>query len=198
MKRHCVFLLPITWVCIFILAGCFGDNGQYPYPDDNDALIVTTPIFATQTTSSDSHSHVLPSVGYSADIFYFVARGTTIYLDEDINNVLARMGEPLQTFDVPSCAFDGMDRFFLFPGVQIQTYPIDGMDRVHTILLTDDSLQTVGGIFIGSSLAAVLNAYGYDYGYSYGLYIFTRGNTTLRFLMNDMVVQTISYELIGV
>ena len=202
MAKRCAVSLLIIWVCIFVLAGCFNESAQYPYPnvDESQPSVDTSVAVATSAPGDNTpnvpHPNTELPTPTPADTFYFEVRGNTVYLDEDINDVLARLGEPLNTFDVPSCAFDGMDRFFLFPGVQIQTYPVGGMDRVHTILLTDDSLTTVGGIFIGSSLAAVLEAYGHDYDYSYGLYIFNRGNTTLRFLVNDMTVQTISYELI--
>ncbi|MCL2239911.1 MAG: hypothetical protein FWC07_08170, partial [Defluviitaleaceae bacterium] len=154
---------------------------------------VTTPAPAP---AADPTVGITAPAGPVTSVFYFVAQGNTIYLDADINEILAVMGEPIDTFDRPSCAFDGIDRFFLFPGVQIQTYPIAGEDRVHTLILTDDSLSTVGGIFLGSSLADLLAAYGHEYDYSYGMYIFTRGNTTARFVVNDNIVQTISYELL--
>ncbi|MCL2363282.1 MAG: hypothetical protein FWC71_01310 [Defluviitaleaceae bacterium] len=195
MKKRCIVSLLIIWACIFVLAGCNNEDAQYPDPAPNPTQPPTDANITAETPPPNGTDPIIETTP-DDEIFYFVVRGNTIHLDEDINDVLARLGEPLSTFDVPSCAFDGMDRFFLFPGVQIQSYPVDDMDRVHTILLTDDSLTTVGGIFIGSSLASVLATYGYDYDYSYGLYIFVRGNTTLRFLMNDMMVQTISYELI--
>jgi hypothetical protein len=128
--------------------------------------------------------------------FHFILRGNILHLDMDIHDALALLGEPLDTFDRPSCAFDGADRFFLFPGVQIQTYPAGGQDRVHTVMFMDDSVATVNGIRLGSSLDALLAAYGNDYEYAYGMYTYVRGATTLRFLVGGGEVRTISYELI--
>jgi len=198
MKNRYVYTLLVVLACAYALTGCTGEDAQHPDPTAPPQATTATPYTPAYTGELIEDHGSVPHVEEPANLFYFTVRGNTILLDEDINDVLARLGEPLSTFDVPSCAFDGMDRFFLFPGVQIQTYPVGGMDRVHTILLTDDSLTTVGGIFIGSPLSAVLDVYGHDYNYSYGLYIFTRGNTTLRFLVQNLTVQTISYELIGV
>jgi hypothetical protein len=70
------------------------------------------------------------------------------------------------------------------------------MDRVHTIMLMDDSVSTPNGVYLGAPLDALLAAYGNDYELAYDLYVFTRGNTTLRVLVGDGIVENISYELI--
>ncbi|MCL2603901.1 MAG: hypothetical protein FWD90_05425 [Defluviitaleaceae bacterium] len=180
MKRLSALLI----LCIFILSACGGTESEQEAPS-SPAPNAETPTPDVQRPTPNANPG-----------FYFNYRGNAVRLDEDINDVLALLGEPQSTFDRPSCAFEGMDRFFLFPGVQIQTYPIGGQDRVHTIMLMDDSVTTINGIFLGSTLDALLTAYGNDYEYAYGLYIFTKVDTILRFNVVNGEVQTISYELI--
>jgi len=131
-----------------------------------------------------------------AEIFAFAYRDFVIKLDQDITEVLDALGEPLGYLEAPSCAFDGIDRIFSFAGVQIHTYPVEGRDLVHTISLRDDSVSTMEGIYLGESPEAVFRAYGNDYEQEFDMYTFTRGLTTLAFLIEDDMVVAITYWLI--
>ncbi|MCL2188282.1 MAG: hypothetical protein FWC16_04370 [Defluviitaleaceae bacterium] len=199
MKKR---ILTFAALClmVLVLSACGGEsngngstqNGNAPVESIYDGNAPTIGEASTPPLTVNPTIETFAATG----IFYFATQGNTIYLDANIDDVLGKMGEPISTFDRPSCAFEGVDRFFLFAGVQVMTYPINGEDRVHTIMLVDDSQTTGNGIFIGASLDDLLSAYGHDYKYSYGLYIFTRGNTTLRFNVMNNIVQTISYELL--
>jgi len=109
---------------------------------------------------------------------------------------LEKLGEPLGVFEAPSCAFDGIDRIFSYPGIQIHTYPKGDDDYVHTISLRDDSVRTQGGICLGLSPNVVVLAYGDDYELENGMYTYTRGLTTLEFFVEDDMVIGITYGLI--
>jgi len=128
--------------------------------------------------------------------FAFAFGDSLIKMDQDIAEVLEIMGEPLGVFEAPSCAFDGIDRIFSFPGVQIHTYPREDRDFVHTISLRDDSVSTVGGIYLGESPEAVFSAYGTFYEHEFDMFTYTRNMTTLSFLIEDDMVVAITYGLI--
>jgi len=120
-----------------------------------------------------------------------------IEMDQNINEVLDALGEPQGVFVAPSCAFDGEDRIFQYPSVQIHTYPKGDDDYVHTISLRDDTIRTTEGrIYLGSSLPAVINAYGDDYVHDSGMYTYTRELTTLEFFVEDNTVIGITYGFI--
>ena len=120
-----------------------------------------------------------------------------IEMDQNINEVLAALGEPQGVFVAPSCAFDGEDRIFQYPSVQIHTYPKGDDDFVHTISLRDDTIRTTEGrIYLGSNLQSVIDAYGDDYEHDSGMYTYTRGPTTLEFFVEDDTVIGITYGLI--
>jgi len=126
--------------------------------------------------------------------FAFKMNDVLIEMNQNINYVIDRLGEPLGVFEAPSCAFDGIDRIFSYPGVQLYTYPIGDDDFIHTIGFFDDSVRTTeGGIRLGSTLQAVLDAYGDDYEFDTGMYTFSRGLTKLEFLIEDGIVMGLSY-----
>jgi len=128
-------------------------------------------------------------------VFFFKIGDTVVDLNEDINNIIAGAGEPIGILELPSCAFDGMDRVFRFPGTDLYTYPVGDNDFVYNIAFFDDTVRTAeGGIRLGASLQSVLDAYGDDYSFDSGMYTFTRGKTTLEFLTNNDIVIGIAYR----
>jgi len=128
--------------------------------------------------------------------FSFVYNGTLIEMDQDIDYLLAQLGEPLGVFEAPSCAFDGIDRIFGFRDIQIHTYPDGELDRVHTVSFLTDNIATTGGIALGSSVSAMLAAYGQGYEYDSGMYVFTSVGTTLSFFTDGTDVVGIIFGLI--
>ena len=136
------------------------------------------------------------AAGYDADGFALTLRGTVVNLNQNMTEVISALGEPLGVHESPSCAFDGYDRIFMFPGVQIHTFPQGDQDFVHIISIMDDSITTPGGIFLGSSWDNVLAAYGDDYEHEHRKFTFTRGNTALSFFVDDGTVYEITFELL--
>jgi len=128
--------------------------------------------------------------------FSFTFRDVVIDMDEDIDYVISQLGEPRGDLHVPSCAFDGYDRIVGYPGVQITAYPGGENHYIFNISLIDDSVRTPEGeIRLGSTVQAVLDAYGDSYSYETGMYTFTRGLTSLEFLTEDNIVIGITYRL---
>jgi len=128
--------------------------------------------------------------------FSFTFRDVVIEMDDNVAYIIEKIGEPSGEFEAPSCAFDGIDRIFSYPGIQIYTYPAGATDQIHTIGFFDDSVRTSeGGIRLGSSVQSLLDAYGDNYSYETGMYKFTRGNTFLEFLTEDGTVIGITYRL---
>jgi len=130
-------------------------------------------------------------------VFFFKIGDVVVDMDQDIADVIDKAGEPIAVLELPSCAFEGMDRVFRYPGADLYTYPIMDDDFVYTIVFFDDSVRTAeGGIRLGSNLRDVLDAYGDDYELDSGMYTYTRGLTVLEFLVEDDIVIGIIYRLI--
>jgi hypothetical protein len=132
-----------------------------------------------------------------SDAFFFKMGDFIVEMDQDIDYVINNVGEPLGRFEAQSCAFDGMDIIFSYPGIQIYTYPAGAGNYIHTIGFFDDSVRTAeGNIRLGTRIQSVIDVYGDDYSYETGLYRFTRGLTVLEFLVEDDIVMGITYRLL--
>ena len=198
MKRFIAALAIVLTLALMLAACAAEDNNDVGYnpqqADVRDSADETQAPDTYETTPADEPDPVVDN--YAPEGFTFATQGVTIHMDQDMSIVLEQLGEPLGVFEAPSCAFDGIDRIFSFPGVQIHTYPLDDLDFVHTISIRDDSVTTMKGIYLGSSWEAVLAAYGDDYEQEFGMFTFTRGQTTLSFFIEDDMVVGITYELI--
>ena len=214
MKKTILILLILIFA-VFTVSAC-GDNGEHltgaqtPTQGNANASAANGNTETTQSgnTANEGQTHENGVSDESADsalhlpsVFSFRLSDTIIAMDENISYVITEVGEPQNVFEAPSCAFEGMDRIYEFPGgIQIFTYEKDGSDHIHTIAIVDDtdlSIRTIeGGIRMGSSLQDVLDAYGDDYYHEADMYTYTRGLTKLSFFIEDDMVVAITYELI--
>ena len=119
--------------------------------------------------------------------------GATVSVDEDMAQVLTDLGEAQSYFEAESCAFEGLDKTYTYPGFVITTRPDGENDYVNSIRLTDDSVSTVEGVYIGSSEADVKAAYGEDGGADQGMLSYTAGGVSLNFILEDGAVISIEY-----
>ena len=119
--------------------------------------------------------------------------GVTVSVDEDMAQVLTDLGEAQSYFEAESCAFEGLDKTYTYPGFVITTRPDGENDYVNSIRLTDDSVSTAEGVYIGSSEADVKAAYGEDDGADQGMLSYTAGGVSLNFILEDGAVISIEY-----
>ena len=115
-----------------------------------------------------------------------------IKIDQDMSEVLGAIGEPLSYFEAASCAFEGLDKTYTYAGFSVMTRPEGEKDYVNAIFLTDDSLTTAKGIYIGATADEVIEAYG-EASKTDTLISYTDGNTTLNFILKDSKVISIEY-----
>ena len=126
------------------------------------------------------------------DAFAFVANGISIPLDGESADLVDKIGD-YEYFEAPSCAFQGLDKTYTYHGFTLYTYEVDGVDHVLSVVLTDDSVTTPEGIAIGFGIDEVKAAYGDDFTMSDGAYVYTKGKTTLSFIMENDKISSIEY-----
>jgi len=200
LKIRVYRLLVVLFIfLVFGLSACGGGADVLEEPgldlplQGSDSAVSGEPADTDDTVGGDA---TLPEVDEPEGLPDFALRvgDFLIEMDQDFAIVLAALGEPLDEFEAPSCAFDGIDRVFLYPDFEVRTYPKGGLDHVHTIVFENDLIRTTeGGIRLGASLQAVIDAYGEDYEHDTGMYTYTRGLTTLEFLIDDGIVTNILY-----
>ena len=199
--KKATLLLTLILSAAIVLAACGNEQSDEPAPEPES----TQPQEVVSSTS-DTPDPVEPEAGDEPEAveddepqapaeFFFKIGDVIIELDQNIDYVLSRVGEPIGILELPSCAFEGMDRVFRYSGADLYTYPVGDDDFLYTITFFHSEVQTAeGGIRLGSSLQDVLDAYGDDYELDSGMYTFTRGMTVLEFLIDDDIVIGITYR----
>ena len=92
--------------------------------------------------------------------FTYTNGSVTIEMNSDAAAVVEKLGEPLDYFESESCAFEGLDKVYTYPGFKLNTYPDEDKDYVLSVVFMDDTVETEEGIAIGSTKDQVTEAYG--------------------------------------
>lgn len=181
MNRNSAFCALTALTLAVSLTACGGgDSTQTPTPALSSAPAVQS------GAPEGSQAPTAP------DRYVFQAGSSTISMDQDMADVLSALGEPQSYFEAASCAFEGLDKTFTYPGFQIVTRPEGDKDYVNSILLTDDSVTTPEDLYIGSSKEEVVATYGE--GEETGSAImYTKENVTLSFIFEGDTVISIEY-----
>ncbi len=127
--------------------------------------------------------------------YVFSVGDVKIELDAAAEPILSALGEPKQYSESPSCAFEGLDKVYVYAGFQIQTYPLNGKDYILSVDLTDDSHTTKEGAAIGNTRDRVVEIYGAPAEESATALIYRDAEKghTLQFLLRDGKVTNIQY-----
>ena len=158
------------------------------------ALLVACGGAPSDPTPDASGSPAAPeaSAPTAAKTYVFEVSGTQIAIDQNMAEVLAVLGEPAAYFETASCAFAGLDKMYTYSGFTITTRPEEEEDFVTSILLTDDSVTTPEGVYIGSTVADVMAAYG-EAEAANGVIKYTLGGTVINFVLSGESVISIEY-----
>lgn len=168
-KKGLILLAAITMA--FVLAACGGGDGG------------TTAGGSTQT-----------SQGESQDGFVFTAGSTKVAMNVPAADILAALGEPQDKYEAESCAFQGMDRTYTYPGYTIDTYENNGVETILYVTFKDDTVSTAEGLSIGENIEKAKELYG-DGGTDNGSSLsYTKGASTLVILYGgDGAITQIQY-----
>jgi len=176
------FIVVLILAAAFVLTAC--DDGGKPAELPGNGEPTGSDPGGAEPSIDEPGPHV--DEPDEPDAFFYKMSNFIIHMDDNIDDVINNVGEPLGKFEAVSCAFEGNDLVFSYPGIEIFTYPAGGNNFIHTIRFIDDSVRTTeGGILPGDNIQAVFDVYGNDYSYDTGVYTFTRGHTVLEFLTED-------------
>lgn len=128
-------------------------------------------------------------VGYTPDYgeLYYISGDVKFGVMDPADEVLEALGEPQDTFESDSCAYQGKDMFYYYDGFEVMVNDIDGTRRITGITLADDTVSNPQGVKIGMDMAEALALMGDpDYPASIEMtqsgdvYKFVSGSTMLR------------------
>ena len=151
---------------------------------------------AAESAGTEAAAAVSSTASAAHKGFVFQSGETLIGMNEDSAAALSELGAWSNYAETTSCAFKGLDKTYSYPGFDLYTYPLNGTDNVNSIYFTDDSAATAEGIRIGSTKEEMEAAYGTDYTEEFGVYIYTKDDSTLSFIVTDGIVESVEYTAI--
>ena len=173
MKKLLFAMIAVLTIGCMVLAGCGGskDSGQGAASGGGEAP--------------------------SSDGFKFTYNGTTISMDEDMAIVCEALGEPKSYNETTSCAFDGLYKTYYYGSFYVGTYPNGEKDYVNMVWFADDTVATEEGIAKGDSADKLKEVYGEGEETGASGIKYTKGNSTLTFILSGDTVSEITYERIA-
>lgn len=163
------------------------------------ALTLTLALAACGGTEPPADPGTGASPEGSVNGFLFEADDLTVAADAFMAPILEKLGEPLRYFEAASCAFNGLDKNYIYAHYEIDTYPASDGDRVMAIYLMDDLVTTREGLRIGDSKAEMERLYGADYTVNGSECIYEKGGMSLKIQVKNDAVTYITYasEVLG-
>lgn len=141
MKNRILAATLAALLALFAFVACGGDTTP---PADTTAA---------PDAATDAPVAATPS-GYTFD-----AGKATLFIGAD-PSILGALGDPLDKLEAASCVHEGFDRVYYYAGFEVNTVPTaDGREVITSIYLTDDSVTTTEGVYIGAKLDDVKAAY---------------------------------------
>lgn len=181
MKKALSLILAIMMVMslVAVLAGCGSDKSDSDKKDDKKET-------ATESQSAGG--------ALAAEDLVATVNGVSVELNGDADEAVAALGEPKDSSSQLSCHGEGDDKTYTYDGFVLNTYPLDGKDRVLEVVINAAGIPTSKGVQVGDAVAKVTEAYGADYKQVGQYYAYEGGDgKSLQFFIKDDTVQEISY-----
>ena len=130
-------------------------------------------------SSSSGSSSSGSAASASSEGFSFTSGSTKIEMNADASAIVDELGDPDDYFESESCAFEGLDKVYTYPGFHLNTYPVDDKDYVLSVDFMDDTVETDEGISIGSTKDEVTEAYGEPAEETSSSLVYEKGDTEM-------------------
>ena len=183
MKKGLACMLLLT-ACI--LVGC-GNNGEKTITGDVNNNN------SSQAADDGANKETQKENGKTSNGYSFKSGDVEIIIDGEAAPYLEAMGEPSTYFESPSCAFGDLDKVYTYPGFEMDTYSLEGVDYVSAIIFQDDSISTPEGICIGDLETKIEEVYGAPTAKEGNMYIYKKDEMKLCFLVVEGMVSSVQY-----
>ncbi|NLJ41842.1 MAG: hypothetical protein GX352_09605 [Clostridiales bacterium] len=191
MKR-----LSILLIALLLLVACAGPKEGLEEVVGNDQQKAVEDNKSSKQGKTDGAVEDNDNNGEEDKGFEFEANGVVIAMNAEMAPIIEKLGDPMEYFEADSCAFEGKERMYYYSGFEIHTYEKEEIDHVQSVVFNDDSVSTKEGISLYSDFSSVIDAYGEEYTLTEGLYIYERGKSQIKFLVEDDEIVSIEYVAI--
>ncbi|MDR1328822.1 MAG: hypothetical protein LBK23_04405 [Oscillospiraceae bacterium] len=110
----------------------------------------------------------------------------------NIAEVLDAFGGGYEYSEAISCDHDGMDKVYVYGGIEFYTYPDGENDLVNEIIVTSGAYKTPRGVGVGDGTDAVVAAYGDNFSSEGAAIVYSGDAAELWFYISDGAVEYIS------
>lgn len=174
-KKGLVLLMAMTMA--FAFTACGGDNNTSSGDSD---------------VNNSTQADVQTESGYE-----FTVSGTKVAMNVPAADILSALGTPQDKYEAESCAFQGMDRTYTYPGYTLDTYENDGVETTLYVTFKDDTVSTTEGLAIGENIDKAKELYGEGGTDNGSSIIYTKGESTLTIFYDaEGVISEIQYGAI--
>ena len=126
-----------------------------------------------------------PETSAAYDKLYFASGDVKFGIFDDADSVISALGEPQGTFEADSCAYQGKDYFYYYDGFELTVNDVDGKMLITGIRVSDDTVKTPQGIYIGMPVDEALALLDCEYEQSGEVYRVSEGSTVLLLNVGD-------------
>jgi hypothetical protein len=180
MKK--IICILIGLILIISFAGCGGSNGA----------MVVDPNAQGGSKTQGSQENPGEAAAAGQDL-YFESGGVKIRPYDLIDDVVKSIGQPNDTFEAPSCAYQGMDVFYYYSGFQLTVNDLDGANHVTVVMMVDDTVSIPQGVKVGQTEEKMQELMGDSLKAEGTLYRMESGTTTLQIQIKEGSVASIMY-----
>ena len=151
-KTKIIAAAVLACVAATVFAGC---NSQEP-ASGNGETAAATRIEGGQTQISVENTQGAET---ATDGYSFSYRGYDIVPGTEAGPIIDVLGDYDDIFQGASCAGQGMDTIYSYPGFQLHTYEEKGVETIRGVVI-EDSLIDCNGIHIGQTVAEAKAIFG--------------------------------------
>ena len=172
------------------LAACGGSGSDVNTIEKDGGKAETASVQEAPSEEAQAPSEAAVGTGYVYTMTYKDA-SIDVTPDQNMAEVLAALGDADSYFEAASCAFEGLDKTYMYGHVEVDTYPQGEEDFISSIYFLDDLAVTNEGVRVGSSKEEMEAAYGTDYSVVGTECIYAKGNSELRIIVEGDKVSSI-------
>ncbi len=136
----------------------------------------------------------ITACGSKKEDFYLTYRNKDIKLDTIFDE--AKHGKPNDSFESTNCAFGDRDVTYIYDDIEVETYGNSKNELIiYSIVLTNENVKTNEGVGIYDSMNDCIKIYGEDYVKNDNQYIYNHGKTSLVFITENGLIESIEFKL---
>lgn len=184
MKK--LFVLLLAAALLVSLSACGGA------PASEQVITRATEAPAAETEAPVQEAEAVEAPGVNQP-YGFLAEGVNLVPGAAFD--ASQLPEASSTYEVPSCAIEGMDVVYNYDTFEVTTFNDGSGEVIYSIYLIDPNVTTPEGLALGDDVQTVTEKLGDGYEEEGSAYTYHGGDTMLILVIQEDSVASIEYRL---